>query len=60
MNRKNLICVFVNNMQLKFLKMNIAFLVLMGFWCLWRYYGFIILNMYVSIVKALKNIFIKK
>jgi hypothetical protein len=40
-----------NDKQIK--RMGITSLVLMGFWCLWMYYGFIILNMY-SRVKALK------
>jgi hypothetical protein len=40
-----------NSKQIK--KMGIASLVLMIFWCLWRYYGFIILSMYIK-VKALK------
>jgi len=34
-------------------RMGIASLVLMNFWSLWRYYGFIILSMYIR-VKALK------
>ncbi len=33
--------------------MGIASLVLMGFWHLWRYYGFIFLSMYIR-VKTLK------
>jgi len=46
-----------NGKQIK--RMGIASLVLMGFWCLWKYYGFILLSMYISKVKALKY-FIKK
>ncbi len=33
--------------------MGIVSLVLMGFWCLWTYYGFILLTMYIR-VQALK------
>jgi hypothetical protein len=46
-----------NGKQIK--RMGIASLVLVGFWCLWKYYGFIFLSIYVSKVKALKN-FIRK
>jgi hypothetical protein len=40
-----------NDKQIKIT--GIPSLVLMGSWCLWRYYGFIILNMYIR-VRALK------
>jgi 1,4-dihydroxy-2-naphthoate octaprenyltransferase len=38
--------------------MGIASLVLMGFWCLWTYYGLILLSMYIR-VQTLKY-YIKK
>jgi len=46
-----------NSKQIK--RMGIASLILMGFWCLWKYYGFILLIMYSSKVKALEY-FIRK
>jgi hypothetical protein len=40
-----------NSKQIK--RMGISSLVLVNFWCLWRYYGFIIFSMYIR-VKTLK------
>jgi len=46
-----------NSKQIK--RMGIASLILMVFLCSWKYYGFILLNMYSSKVKALEY-FIRK